>query len=97
MSEWKTEKTKRPVVVTTQRGLFAGVLIATKETGQALHVRLKDARCGIYWATTMGWVELANEGPNSKTRIGARADELEVRDVTAVARCTAAAWAKWCR
>jgi hypothetical protein len=97
MGEWRTEDDKRPVVVTTARGLFAGLLLATKETGSELHVRLADARCGIYWATSKGFVELATDGPNGKTRLGAVASELEVRSVTAVANCSLEAWQKWCR
>ncbi len=71
---------ERPVIVTTEhRGVFFGY--ATDTSGD--RVTLKRARMAIYWGTTRGLMELAEVGPNSKSRISARAD-LEVRKVTAV-------------
>jgi hypothetical protein len=84
-------KTERPVIITTKhRGLFFGY--AEDTTGDIIH--LKRARCGIYWATTRGFMELAEVGPNSRSKISARAD-LEVREITAVIEVTPAAVKAW--
>jgi len=86
----KTVK-ERPVIVCTEfRGVFYGY--ATDTTGDKINLR--GARMAIYWGTTRGVMELAEVGPNAKSKISARAD-IEVRKVTAVFEVTEAAASKW--
>ena len=86
----KTTK-PRPVIVCTEfRGVFFGY--ATDTSKDTIH--LTGARMAIYWGTTRGVMELAEVGPNSKSKISARAD-IEVRKITAVFEVTPAAVAKW--
>lgn len=65
---------ERPVIVCTE---FRGVLDTSGDV----------ARMAIYWDTTRGVMELAEAGPNSRSKISARAD-IEVRKVTAVFEVT---------
>ena len=82
----------RAVIVTTKhRGVFFGH--ADDTSGST--IKLKDARCAIYWShETKGFMGLAADGPGCKCRIGAKAD-IELRDVTAVLECTPEAVARW--
>lgn len=85
------KKSERPVIVCTEfRAVFFGY--ADDTTGD--RIQLKRARMAIYWATTKGVLELAEVGPNSKSKISSRAD-IEVRKVTAVFEVTAEAVKKW--
>jgi hypothetical protein len=82
---------ERPVIVCTEhRGVFFGYAINT--SGDV--IRLKRARMAIYWGTTRGVMELAEVGPNSKSKISARAD-IEVRKITAVFEVTPEATTTW--
>ena len=87
-----TAKTKeRPVLIcTAHRGVFFGYATDTK----GKDVTLKRARMAIYWATTKGVMELAEIGPNDKSKVSSRAD-CDLRDVTAVFEVTPAAVEKW--
>ena len=81
----------RPVVVTTaHRGVFFGY--ATDTTGDT--IQLNDARMAICWGTTRGVMELAETGPNARSKVSARAD-IEVRKVTAVFEVSAIACSAW--
>lgn len=81
----------RPVIVcTSHRGVFFGY--AEDTSGDVIH--LKDARMAIYWGTTRGVMELAEVGPNSKSKISAKAD-IEIRSVTAVFEVSEAAKLAW--
>ena len=83
--------TERPVIVcTSHRGVFFGYSANT--SGDVIY--LKRARMAIYWGTTRGVMELAEVGPNAKSKISARAD-LELRGITCVMEVTADAVAKW--
>jgi hypothetical protein len=86
-------KKKRQVVVTTQRGLFYGTLAAERDGGRT--VDLTGARCGIYWATKGGFLELAELGPSSRSKVGNKAPKITLYDVTCVADCTPAAAEAW--
>lgn len=84
---------KRPVIVTTaHRALFFGY---TEDESSATVVTLTNARCGIRWNTTGGFLELASAGPNSGSRIGARAPEITLQGVTSVTACSDGACAAW--
>ena len=81
----------RPVIVCTEyRGVFFGY--AEDTTGDT--VNLAKARMAIRWGTTDGIMQLAETGPTSNSKIGARAD-IEVRKVTAVFEVTDEAKEKW--
>ena len=82
----------RYVLVTTEyRGVFFGEL--TEQDGTT--VTLKNARCAIYWNTTGGFIELADKGPNSGSRIGSVAPRLSLYQVTAVSDVTETAVKAW--
>lgn len=83
----------RKVVITTARGVFFGTLLAERDKGRT--VDLKDARCAIYWATKGGFFELAEIGPNERSKIGSVAPKVTVYDVTSVSDCTSAAAKAW--
>ncbi len=86
-----TAKKERPVIVcTSHRGVFFGY--AKDTTKDTIHLR--SARMAIYWGTTRGVMELAEVGPNSKSKVSARAD-LEVRSITCVMEVTEEAAKAW--
>ena len=81
----------RAVIVTTEhRGVFFGY--AGDTSGDV--IQLKRARMAIYWNTKRGIFDLAEDGPNSGSKISARAD-IEVRKITSVMEVSADAVAKW--
>lgn len=58
-------------------------------------IRLKNARCCIYWDSSMkGFMGLASIGPSDRCRIGPQAD-IGLRGVTAVIEVTKEAAEKW--
>ena len=80
-----------PVIVCTKhRGVFFGYAIDTK--GEVID--LVRARMAIYWGTTRGIMELAEVGPNAKSKISARAD-LQLRDITCVMEVSGDAAKAW--
>lgn len=89
--EKKATTKERPVIVCTEhRGVFFGYATDTDDD----RIHLRSARMAIYWGTTRGVMELAEDGPNSKSKISARAD-IEVRKITAIFEVTAAAVKRW--
>ncbi len=89
--------TTRPVLVTTaHRGVFAGLVPADQDP-TAGTVILDECRMAIYWATTRGVLELAEVGPNSKSRLSAPANRVGLRDVTMISDITPEAWVAWSR
>lgn len=56
---------------------------------------LKNCRMAIYWGTTKGVMELAQDGPNKNSKIGSPADVDVMHDVTAVISVTDKAVEKW--
>lgn len=82
-----------PVLVTTaQRGVFFGLL---EEDSAPARVVLTRARCAILFATTKGFLELASDGPNRESKIGAEADRLTLYDITSVSEVTEQAAQRW--
>lgn len=81
----------RPVIVCTE---YRGVFFGYAENTSGENIMLLRARCAIYWATTRGLFELAEIGPNEKSRISARAD-LDLRKVTAVLEVSPGAVERW--
>lgn len=92
----EAKATMKPILVTTlHRGVFAG-LVPDDQDMDAKTMRLEEARCAIYWGTTKGVAELASDGPNNKSRIGAAATIEALHDITAVWEVADGAWKKWC-
>lgn len=88
----KKKTDTKPVIITTQhRGVFFGYL----EKEESRTVTLTDARNAIKWATTHGFIELAQAGPNRNSKIGAKAPRIVLHDVTSVTECTEDAAAAW--
>jgi hypothetical protein len=83
---------ERAVLVTTaHRGVFFGY--ATETDGATINLRA--ARNCVYWPSEQkGFLGLASMGPLSGARIGPAAD-IELRDITCVAECTADAVKAW--
>ena len=88
----KKNGAERAVVVTTQhRGIFFGY--AEDTAGDS--IKLRAARNSLCWACDVkGFVGLAATGPTESCRIGPAAD-IDVRHITSVMECTAAAVAAW--
>lgn len=85
----------KSILVTTQhRGVFYGE-VPDDQDMTARTMALKNARCAIRWATTRGIAELASDGPNADSKIGAAADINALHDITAVWSVTDNARAKW--
>jgi hypothetical protein len=82
----------RPVIVCTE---FRGVFFGYTEDVNADPMVLKEARMAIYWGTTRGVMELAEVGPNSKSKISAKADIPRLPKITSVFDVTPAAEAAW--
>ena len=85
---------KAVMVTTSHRGVYAG-LVPDDQDMTARTMRLEEARCAIYWATTKGVAELAETGPNKNSRIGAPATIEALHDITAVWAITPEAWQVW--
>jgi hypothetical protein len=84
---------ERPVIVCTEhRGVFFGYVAG--ETLGVDPIKLRGARMAIYWGTLRGVMELAEVGPNTRSKISSRAT-IEVRKVTAVFEVTDQAMEAW--
>jgi hypothetical protein len=93
MAAKKKTEPKSVLVTTSHRGVFWGTLEKTDDKGRT--VVLTGARNAIYWATTKGFVELAQVGPNSRSKVGMVAPRITLHDVTSVTECTDAAAEAW--
>jgi len=80
---------ERAVLVTTaHRGVFFGYLNGSYKPGDAV-IHMRAARNVVYWPTgNRGFLGLAAMGPKDGARIGPPAN-IELRDITCVAECTA--------
>lgn len=85
---------KKFVLITTEwRGVFAGFLESQDDAlRKAVITR---ARCAIDWMTKKGFLELAEDGPNEDSKIGAEAPRAEFYGVTSVSICTKKAEEAW--
>lgn len=89
------EQGMKAILVTTQhRGVYYGE-VPDDQDMNAKTMALKNARCAIYWATTKGVAELASDGPNTSSKIGAACDIEALHDITAVWNVSEAAAVKW--
>ena len=85
----------KSILVTTQHcGVYYGE-VPDDQDMNARTMALKNARCAIYWATKDGVAELAEKGPNSGSKIGAKADIEALHDITAVWAVTDKAMDAW--
>jgi hypothetical protein len=84
---------QKVIVTTAHRGVFFGEVVSNDL--QNKRTVLKNARMAIYWATTKGLFELAEVGPNSKSKIGSVAPEVTLHDVTSIIVCSEAASKAW--
>jgi hypothetical protein len=89
----KAKQAVSVLVTTSHRGVFWGYIEKTTPNGRT--VTLKGARNAIYWATSKGFVELAQIGPNSRSKVGMRAERIVLHDVTSVTECSEAATKAW--
>ncbi len=85
---------KQVLITTEHRGVFAGE-ISEKQDLKATSMPMKNAKMAIYWGTTLGVIELAEIGPNKKSRISAKADISMLHAITAIFKITPEAWEKW--
>jgi hypothetical protein len=85
-------KAERAVLVTTShRGVFFGYAIDT----DGATIKLRAARNCLYWGRGVkGFIGLASTGPIGDCRVGPAAD-IELRDITCVAECSADAVKVW--
>lgn len=89
-----TVKNNPFVLITTEwRGVFAGYLESQDDVLRK--VTLSRARCAIDWMTKNGFIELAQVGPNSQSKIGAEAPEATFYGVTSIVKCTTEAEQAW--
>jgi len=86
----------KSILITTQhRGVFFAQVEESTDLTAKMLTNLKNCRMAIYWATTKGVMELASEGPNKNSKIGAPADVDVIHDVTAVFIVSDKAAEKW--
>lgn len=93
MSKASESKKASVLITTAHRGVFWGYLESTTEKGRT--VVLTGARNAIYWATSKGFLELAQVGPNKASRVGATAPRITLYEVTSVTECTPEATKAW--
>ena len=87
----KQKRERAVLVTTTHRGVFFGY--ATDTAGAV--IKLRAARNCLYWPVgNKGFLGLASIGPANGARVGPAAD-IELRDITCVAECTAEAVKAW--
>ena len=90
----KSTNSQSSVLVTTShRGVFWGYLEETSKDGRT--VTLTGARNAIYWATSKGFLELAQVGPNKASKVGSVAPRITLYDVTSLTECTPEATKAW--
>lgn len=89
-----SNKTKRPVVVTTQhRGVFFGY---TEGSAESETIRLEKARMCVYWSPdTHGILGLATRGPLQGARVTPAVQSIVLRNITAVIDVTSSAVEHW--
>lgn len=89
----KADESPSVLITTSHRGVFWGRLESIRDNGRT--VVLTGARNAILWATTAGFLELAQVGPNKNSKVGAVAPRITLYDVTSLAECTEAATKAW--
>ena len=90
----KMDDSQAVLVTTVHRGVFFGYLPANADRSQKT-LTLKNCRNAIYWAGSRGFLGLASHGPDGGSRIGTRAPEVMLHDITSVTSVSDAATMKW--
>lgn len=90
-----TEKTPRPVVVTTEaRGVFFGYV--EDDSKAPAEITLSKVRNCIYWPTAVkGFLGLAASGPVAGSRVGPESPKTTLYKVTSISDCTPEAEKAW--
>lgn len=87
-------KNGKHVLVTTEyRGVFFGELASETDNGRT--VVLNNVRCAIRFGTKGGFMELAQDGPTSNSKIGTEAPSVKLYGVTSIVACTEKAVKTW--
>ena len=81
------------LVCTEYRGVFVGETEDTTTAPQS--ITLTNCRMVIYWGTSRGVLQLAEEGPTAKTIASARAPAITLWKITAIVSLTAKAQQAW--
>ncbi len=82
------------LLTTSHRGVFFGRYVSRDGN----HVTVTDARNCVRWddKTTKGFLGLAFTGPKGpQSKVGPKVPEMEIRDVTSIAKCTDQAVEQW--
>lgn len=87
------EQGQAVLVTTAHRGVFFGYLVGEAAKDKVL---LRNARNCIYWdASVKGFLGLASSGPSNECRVGPKAPEATLFDITGVWVCSPEAVEKW--
>jgi hypothetical protein len=86
-----TNKTRHVIITTEYRGVYFGELVAHSDRTAVI----ANARMAIYWGTENGVDQLANSGPTSKSKIGAKAPKVWLCGITSLVDCTPEAVKAW--
>lgn len=86
---------KALLITTKHRGVFYAEAQSNADLTQSTLTDLKNCRMAIRWNTTKGLMELAEDGPNEKSKISSPANIAVLHDVTAVFEVTEKAKAAW--
>jgi hypothetical protein len=86
----------KSVIITTEyRGVFFAQVEDDKDLTASTLTDLKNCRMAIYWGTKRGVLELAEDGPNSKSKISAKADIPVLHKITSVLAVSEKAEKAW--
>lgn len=86
---------KNILITTAHRGVFFAQVDEKADLTNKMLTNLKNCRMAIYWGTSRGVMQLAEEGPNNNTRVGAKAEVDVMHDVTAIFSVNEKAAKKW--
>lgn len=86
---------KSVILTTKHRGVFYAEVDESMDLSESTLKGLKNCRMAIYWGTKKGVMELAEAGPNTSSKISAKADIPVLHDITAVFAVTDEASEKW--
>lgn len=86
----------KSVIITTEfRGVFFAQVDDEMDLTQTTLTNLKNCRMAIYWGTKRGVFELAEDGPNSNSKISAMADIPVLHKITSVLAVSEKAEKAW--
>jgi len=80
------------LVTTAKRGVFFGYHAPIPSDTVPDVLTLKDCRVVVYWsAQTRGFTGLASTGPAAGSRVGNKAPETTLNEITSISLCSPAA------